>query len=397
MAEALGTGAGRTAAPVDASVWGARASGIGGIEHELARLRRSRGAHSRELGVPVARASVLNLVVFATREAHARRAARTIADLAIRHPSRAAVILADRERGSGGGELDLYCRLAGSAPAEAVSYEQVLIRARGDADARLASAVIPLLLPDLPVFLWWTGTPPLQAPHFDALLARADRLIVDSADFARPDRTLPEIAAVARNGHGRYGVTDFNWTRLTPWRDLVAQFFDVPAWRPFLDGITGVRVGFAVDADGREIHPSQALLFAGWLASRLGWRAVERLAPSEAGGLLFAMARGEVGADPAAELVRMRVRPRFERGMEEGDLSGLRLQAAAGGRQAEFVIKRIGETHAGTSVVIDGATVASRIVALRRPEVSDLLGEELTIARSDSIYEGALAALVALA
>ena len=381
--------------PVDESVWGAPAAGIDGIEHELARLRRSRTAHSRELGVPVARASVLNLVVFATREAHARRAARTIADLAIRHPSRAVLILADRERTAGISELGLYCRLAGSGAAQQVSYEQILIRARGDADARLASAVIPLLLPDLPVFLWWTGTPPLEAAHFDALLTLSDRLIVDSADFARPDRTLVEIAAVARNGNGSYGVTDFNWTRLTPWRDLVAQFFDVPTWRPFLDGITGVRVGFAVDADGREIHPSQAQLFAGWLASRLGWRAVDRIAPSEAGGLLFAMARA--GTGPPAGLVRMRVRPRFERGMEEGDLSGLRIQAVAGGRAAEFVIKRIGETHAGTSVVIDGATVVSRVVALRRPEVSDLLGEELTIARSDSIYEGALAALVALA
>lgn len=386
-------------APVDAAVWGTPVAGIGGIEHELARLRRSRGAHSRELGVPVARASVLNLVVFATRESHARRAARTIADLAIRHPSRAVVILADRERTAGIGDLALFCRLAGSEATQQVSYEQVLIRAHGDADARLASAVIPLLLPDLPVFLWWTGTPPLQGAHFDALLGLADRLIVDSADFARPDRTLPAIAMVAQAGHGRYGVTDFNWTRLTPWRDLVAQFFDVPAWRPFLDGVTGVRVGFAVDADGREIHPSQALLFAGWLASRLGWRAVERLAPSEAGGLLFAMARADGGTEPGlgSGLVRMRVRPRFERGMDEGDLSGLRIQATAAGREAEFVIKRIGETHAETSVVIDGAVVVARVVALRRPEVSDLLGEELTIARSDSIYEGALATLVALA
>jgi len=394
VAEAVGAAASVAVAPVDESVWGTPAADIGGIERELARLRRSRTAHSRELGVPVARASVLNLVVFATREAHARRAARTIADLAIRHPSRAVVVLADRERTPGISDLGLYCRLAGSEATQQVSYEQVLIRARGDADARLASAVIPLLLPDLPVFLWWTGTPPLKAAHFDALLTLADRLIVDSADFARPDRTLTEIAAVARSGHGSYGVTDFNWTRLTPWRDLVAQFFDVPAWRPFLDGIFGVRVGFAVDADGREIHPSQALLFAGWLASRLGWLAVERIAPSEAGGLLFSMARGDsAGAGP----IRMRVRPRFERGMDEGDLSGLRIQSVAGGREAQFVIKRIGETHAGTSVVIDGATVVSRVVALRRPEVSDLLGEELTIARSDSIYEGALAALVALA
>ena len=81
----------------------------------------------------------------------------------------------------------------------------------------------------------------------------------------------------------------------------------------------------------------------------------------------------------------------------QGDLSGLRIQSTVRGREAEFVVKRIGETHASTSVVIDSATVVSRVVALRRPEVGDLLGEELTIARSDRIYEDALAALVALA
>jgi glucose-6-phosphate dehydrogenase assembly protein OpcA len=228
-------------------------------------------------------------------------------------------------------------------------------------------------------------------PYFDDLLGLADRLIVDSGDFARPDRTLPRLHAVARGGHGRYGVTDFNWTRITPWRELVMQFFDVPAWRSFLDTITGIRVGFAVDADGREIHPSQALLFVGWLASRLGWTAVESLAPSEAGGLLFSMRRAD------GHEISVRVRPRFMLGLGEGDLSGLRIQSEAEGRHAEFVVKRSETTaHATALVTIGGRGMSERIVPLGRPGVSDLLGEELTIARSDSIYEDALAALVAL-
>ncbi len=376
---------------IDETVWGTRADGVSALERELARLRRSMGAHAKEHGVPVARASVLNLVIFATREIHAKRAAATIDDLAARHPSRAIVVVTDRQRVGGPAELEMHCHLPLPGDAQQVSYEQILIRARGNADDRLVSAVIPLLLPDLPVFLWWTETPPLDAPNFDELLGLANRLIVDSADFARPDTTLPRLHAVARAGHGRYGVTDFNWTRITPWRELTSQFFDVPAWRPFLDGITGIRVGFAVEADGREIHPSQALLFIGWLASRLGWMALERLAPSEAGGLLFAMRRGD-GAE-----VQVRVRPRFMRGLEEGDLSGLRIQAEAGGQHAEFVVKRAEHgAHATTLVTIGGRGVAERNVPLGRPGVSDLLGEELTIARSDAIYEDALAALVAL-
>ena len=91
---------------IDEAVWGTRADGVAALEIELARMRRSVSAHAREQGVPVARASVLNLVVFATRDVHARRAAATIDDLAMRHPSRAIVVLADqRARRARAGEL----------------------------------------------------------------------------------------------------------------------------------------------------------------------------------------------------------------------------------------------------------------------------------------------------
>jgi hypothetical protein len=81
---------------VDTGFWGARAEGVAALERELARLRRVQSAHARELARPIARASVLNLIVYADREEHARRAAKSISDLALRHPSRAIVVLADR-------------------------------------------------------------------------------------------------------------------------------------------------------------------------------------------------------------------------------------------------------------------------------------------------------------
>jgi glucose-6-phosphate dehydrogenase assembly protein OpcA len=268
-------------------------------------------------------------------------------------------------------------------------YEQIFARVRGDFDERVASVVIPLLVPDLPVFLWWTGTPPSDVRLVDDLVGLADRLIVDSADFARADRTLPEVAQLSRL---HVGITDLNWARLTHWRELVAQFFDVPAWRPFLDGITGIRVGFAVDMDGRDIHPSQALLLLGWLASRLGWQPVEALAPAEAGGLLFRMKR----ADGAAIMVRLR--PRFERGLDAGDVSGVRIQAATARATAEFVIKRApDERHATATAIVDGSVRAERVVPLPALGIRELLGEELAIAGNDRVYEDALGALMGLA
>jgi len=374
---------------IDEVFWGAQARSIDALERELARLRRAAVAHARERGQTLGRASVLNLVVYSEREVHARRAARTVADLALRHPSRAIVLLGDRDRDGVVASVQLHCHVPQSDGAQPVLYEQILARVRGDFDERVASVVIPLLVPDLPVFLWWTGTPPSEARHLNDLVTLADRFIIDSADFARPDHTLPEIARLARH---RVAITDLNWARLTHWRELIAQFFDVPAWRPFLDGITGIRVGFAVDMDGRDIHPSQALLLLGWLSSRLGWRPVEALAPSEAGGLLFRMSRGD-GAP-----IMVRLRPRFERGLDAGNVSGIRIQATHGRETAEFVIKRApDERHATATAIIGGVVRSERVMPLPALGIRDLLGEELAIARNDHVYEVALAALMALA
>lgn len=374
---------------IDETFWGGRATSITALDRELSRLRRAAVAHAKERGQTLARASVLNLVVYAERENHARRAARTVADLALRHPSRAIVLLGDRDREGVVASVQLHVHVPQSDGAQPILYEQILARVSGDFDERVASVVIPLLVPDLPVFLWWTGTPPSDARRLDDLVTLADRLIVDSADFARADRTLPEVARLVRF---HVGITDLNWARLTHWRELIAQFFDVPAWRPFLDGITGLRAGFAVDMDGRDIHPSQALLLLGWLASRLGWRPIEALAPSEAGGLLFRMSR----ADGAAVMVRLR--PRFERGLDTGDVSGVRIQATIGRNTAEFVIKRApDERHATATAIIDGIVRAERVVPLPALGIRELLGEELAIAGNDHVYEEALAALMALA
>ncbi len=378
---------------VDEKVWGVSVPSVSAVERELARLRRMAGAHAKEQGHTVARAAVLNLVVYVDRDIHARRAAVTTSRLSDRHPSRLIVVYGDRERAGADIAVQLHCHVPRPDESSHVYYEQILARVRGDADDRIASVVIPMLVPDLPVFLWWTGTPPQDARRFDDLVAVADRLIVDSADFARPDRTLPLIADLARSHPARrFGITDLNWTRLTPWRELVAAFFDVDAWRPCLDAVVGVRVGFGVDADGRDIHPSQALLLVGWLASRLGWQVVDNFAPSEAGGLLFRMARRD-GAP-----IDVRVRPRFERGIDPGDTSGFRLQSRHDGDLYEFVLKRAPDPrHVTATVLVNGATRSLRILPLPAPGIDALLREELSIVGSDHVFEDALQALVALA
>jgi hypothetical protein len=114
------------------------------------------------------------------------------------------------------------------------------------------------------------------------------------------------------------------------------------------------------------------------------------MAPSEAGGMLFAMRRSDGGE------VRIRVRPRFERNMSEGDVTGVRVEGEREGHRAEFRIHCDGRRYASLTVRQDGTVAAERIVPLPPTDVVELLGEELTILASDRIYEEALALLLTL-
>src|SRR5256886_12235889 len=117
---------------VDTTFWGARALGVAAVERELMRLRRALIAHAREQEIAAARASVLNLVVYAEREVHARRAAKRISELSLRHPSPAIVVLA--ERGAPAdveARIDMHCHLPVADNAPKGRYEHVPVRARG--------------------------------------------------------------------------------------------------------------------------------------------------------------------------------------------------------------------------------------------------------------------------
>ena len=174
---------------------GAEVSTIAEAERHLAALRRRASAAAREGVTPPARAAVMNIVVYAKRRVHAERAARVIARLGEQHPSRAIVVFHD---GDDQERIVLRCHQAEGTSAQ-ICFEQIVVRSGAATAHQLRSIVIPLLISDLPVFLWWTETPPLLTPLFRAFSTVASRLVVDSADFVRPELTLPAEERCCRN------------------------------------------------------------------------------------------------------------------------------------------------------------------------------------------------------
>ncbi|MBI4641739.1 MAG: glucose-6-phosphate dehydrogenase assembly protein OpcA [Candidatus Tectomicrobia bacterium] len=260
---------------------------INDIEPELARLWKAAIETSGEKSDDeIIRACALNLMVYTSDKREAENVAAILDQLVIQHPCRAIVMIADSESSGPSTSPDLQASISTHHHATATGghhlyCEQVTMSAKGEVVEELPSIVIPLLIPDLPVFLWWYGDPPFDDELFHRFVSTSDRLILDSTQFQASNVGFAKLSDLIRNGV--QGVpdqticSDLTWSRLTPWRLLTAQFFDPQNLRPYLDRLNRIIFEYQISEDDSQL-PAQAFLFAGWLASRLKWQLPPRSA-----------------------------------------------------------------------------------------------------------------------
>ena len=354
-----------------------------------------------EKGLPHARASVLNLIVTVVDDAAADRVVRTLLDLGVRHPSRAIVLVP--EPGDGPRPLDAristHCHDV-SGGGDRVCYEEVVLTVRGEAAEHLSGVVAPLLIHDLPTHVWWPGEPPFNDPVFDQLVEMGDRVLFDSADFGDLLHGLRRLGSLRRSS----GVGDLTWERLAWWQELTAQFFDAPRFRRYLPNLSRLQIRYAVSASAPEgarapdgtndVAPgvaapmAQAILYAGWIATRLGWRRHRTVEPLEDGGLRL-MLEGK------HEMVDLEIRAEATDAVMPGELLSVRLRSHGETGAAEFIIDRTGDDGV-VATNADGMTALLRRVAMEPSPEAELLSAQLTMDVVDPVYEDALRAAAIL-
>lgn len=184
-------------------------------------------------------------VIVAVREDDATEAMAAAQAASREHPARVLGLIVGDGRGTS--QVDAQVGIGSGW-----GGETALIRLRGEVVKHAESVVLPLLLPDSPVAIWWPTDHPAD-PAADPLGRLAQRRITDSAATTRRRTTALErqCAAYVR------GNTDLAWTRLTPWRALLAAALDQHPIKVVAASVTGER-----------ISPSADLLVA-WLNHRL--------------------------------------------------------------------------------------------------------------------------------
>jgi glucose-6-phosphate dehydrogenase assembly protein OpcA len=198
----------------------------------------------RRSGSPTTGA-VLTLIV-CTEERHHYDAMKAASKASREHPARIIVVIGRPETTRT--RLDAEVRVGD----ENGPSEVVVLRLYGELSEHADAVVLPLLLADVPVVTWWPDAGP-DVPSKDSLGALAQRRITDAAEYHKPMDKLKARAAGYQPGD-----TDLAWTRLTPWRSMLAAALD-----QYPHQVT------AASVSGEEGNPSARVL-AVWLRQRLG-------------------------------------------------------------------------------------------------------------------------------
>jgi glucose-6-phosphate dehydrogenase assembly protein OpcA len=193
------------------------------ILHDLANLWVSQGRQAQtEEGAGVLRACTMTLVVLAEEGDDVSSLGETIAALMPQHPARAIVI---RLNGAAGGVLEQRVYAQCWKPfgqRRQICCEQIEIMAPDRALAGLPWVVLPLAVPDLPLIVWCRSARLLAREEFAAIAALARKVVVDSKPMGSD--TLRTVAGLIDRGGPIIG--DLSWTRLTRWREVLAQVFE---------------------------------------------------------------------------------------------------------------------------------------------------------------------------
>jgi glucose-6-phosphate dehydrogenase assembly protein OpcA len=274
-----------TATAVDDAIWSERNTTPDAIEAALRELLAERSKLNQDAAdgglVP---ARVLNMVVF-VESAHSEEIADRLRGVGRYHASRTIVLSYERDRE----ELDARVSIVSDGergPGEPALLRETAIVEIGERHLDdLTTIADPLVVSDLPTLLWSPHRHPAAA---DALLELAQATLIDSIEQPVWSEAIERACKLSEQAY----VVDLAWLRSTPWRERIAATFDPQRMRPELHSLRRLQI---------RHHPDStvaAMLFVGWLASRLGWQ-LDRSrieGRAERDGALTGSARAQAGA-----------------------------------------------------------------------------------------------------
>ncbi len=277
-------------------------------------------------------------------------------------------------------QVAAYCPVHKGGTGNLICCEYITLRGTEAALERVSGIVAGLMIADLPKLLWWKATPDADRELFQRLAAISSSVIVDSSCFAEPQDELVLMQSLIEEG---IPIADLNWRRLAAWQELAAEAFDPPGRRVAIREIDRVTI------DYERGNSTQALMYLGWLASRLQWRPVAFL--QEEGDYQIKRIKF-AGIDERVIEAELAAIPTADTGDVPGDLIALRLNST--NEKADCGTVLCSEAGGCMRMETKGGAQTDRfnqVTPLLDQVTEQLLGQHLQSWGRDVLYEESLA------
>lgn len=212
-------------------------------------------------------------------------------------------------------QVSAYCPVQKYNQSTLVCCEYITLRGTATALERIGGMISALMVSGLPNIVWWKATPDAEYGLFDRLAKISNNIVIDSSSFNDTETDLRKVAELVKQDTP---IVDLNWRRLAPWQELTAAAFDPPDRRESLTAVDRVTI------DYEKGNPAQALMFLGWLASRLQWRPASY---HEEGGTYDLKRIKFTTTDQRTVEAELAAIPTADSGDISGDLISLRLSS----------------------------------------------------------------------
>jgi glucose-6-phosphate dehydrogenase assembly protein OpcA len=277
-------------------------------------------------------------------------------------------------------QVSAYCPINKQSQNTLICCEYITLSGTAEALERIGGIIAQLAIADLPKFIWWKATPTPDLPLFKRLISSSDTVIFDSSSFMEPETDLQALAGLLKQDNT---LADINWRRLAPWQELTAAAFDPPERRSAIYEVDRVTI------DYEQGNQSQALMFLGWLASRLKWIPVEYSLEGGDYDIRRVKFTDEQQRIIEAELAGL---PTNDWGEIPGDLVSLRLTST--NENADCCTVLCSSTTGCMRMEAGGGAQAcyiEQVTPLLDQKSEDLLGQQLQRWGREMLYEESMA------
>jgi glucose-6-phosphate dehydrogenase assembly protein OpcA len=182
----------------------------------------------------------------------------------------------------------------------------------------------------------------------------------------------------------------------------------VQLYQTLLQEIDFIQIDYVAPERDETCVAPQALLIAGWLASRLGWALADEQspqrneettsfnfsAPSRSPTISKGSAPGSTDKDSASRVIKLSLKRVAQGGRKPGRLVQVELRCSAANDEAppSFVVTRSADNlHVLSEARVGASIQRGRVLPVRNRSAAQLLSREMEILCNDQIYQEALA------